>query len=392
MSETSAWATGVAAYGLGPPQGAISEGRVEDSEWPRLIDLARGQRLVGLLHAAAKDGVIAMHNGQWNHLQDTEGQVREQATRVALCTAGIASALQESGLECRVLKGPALAKLDYPSPELRPFVHVNLLVRSAQFADAIDLLAKMGYARSHAEPAPGFDSRFRKGTALVSHDGTRLELHRTIADGAYAMIVDHDELFRSSSEVEVADIELSALGPEERLLHACFEARIGDTRPLLIRLRDIVQLVLTHDLDIERIERLSSAWGAQSLVAEAVRRAWTLLGVTDIVQLSAWAAAHPTSRKDKRRLLAYHRSRSRTLISAQTLGSIRPRRAVFGYLRAVTVPDRAYLEGFYPGHMSRWWRVTRSLASGSGEAPAPERDRLDFLNEDELMELSWAAT
>jgi hypothetical protein len=392
MSETSAWATAVAAYGLGPPQGAISEGRVEDSEWPRLIDLARGQRLVGLLHAAARDGVIAMRNGQWNHLEDAQGQAREESEHVAFSAAGIASALQETGLQCRVLKGPALARLDYPSAELRPFVHVNLLVRSAQFTEAIDLLAKMGYGRSHAEPAPGFDARFRKGTALLSADGTRVELHRTIADGPYAMIVDHDELFRTSSDVEVADTALSALGPEERLLHACFEARVGDTRPLLIRLRDIVQLVLTHDLDIERIEGLSSAWGAQSLVAEAVRRAWTLLGVTDIVQLSAWAATHPTSRKEKRRLLAYHRARSRTLISAQTLGSIRPRRAVFGYLRAVTFPDRAYLEGFYPGHMSRWWRVARSLASGSGEVPAPERERLDVLYDDELMELSWVAT
>jgi hypothetical protein len=392
MTETSTWATAVAAYGLGPPQGAISESRVDDSQWPRLIDLATGQRLVGLLHAAAKDGVIPLRNGQWNRLEDAQGQAVAQATHVEGCTVGIASALQDNGLECRVLKGPALANLDYPSPELRPFVHVNLLVRSAQFAEAVDLLANMGYARSHAEPAPGFDARFRKGTILVSPDGTRLELHRTIADGPYAMIVDHDELFSAVSEVEVADTELSALGPEERLLHACFEARVGDTRPLLIRLRDIVQLVLTHDLDIERVERLSSAWGAQSLVAEAVRRAWTLLGVTDIVQLSAWAATHPTSRREKRRLLAYHRARSRTLISVQTLGSIRPRRAVFGYLKAVTLPDRAYLEGFYPGHMSRWWRVTRSLAKGSGVVPAPEHDKLDSLHDDELMELSWAAT
>jgi hypothetical protein len=391
MTDTSTWATGVAAYGLGPPQGAISESRVEDSEWPRLLNLARGQRLVGLLHAAAKDGVIALRNGQWHSLEDTQGEVHAEATRVERSTAEIAGWIQENGLECRVLKGPALAKLDYPSPELRPYVHANLLVRSPQFTEAVSLLSKMGYVRSHAEPALGFDARFRKGTTLVSANGSLLDLHRTIADGPYAMIVDHDQLFEASSDVDLAGSQLSALGPEERLLHACFEARVGDTRPLLIRLRDIVQLVLTHDLDIERIEGLSSAWGAQSLVAEAVRRAWNLLGVTDIVQLSAWAAGHPTSRSEKRRLLAYHQARSRTLVSVQTLGSVRPRRAVFGYLRAVTFPDRAYLEGFYSGHMSRWWRVARSV-TGSREVASPEHDKLDALNDDELMELSWAAT
>ena len=200
------------------------------------------------------------------------------------------------GSTARVLKGPALAHLDYPSPGMRPFVHVNLLVRAEQFVEAIQLLiGAPATAVRTPSPHAGFDARFRKGTDLVSASGTRVEVHRTIADGPYAMIVEHSRTVQGfdSGRSRSPDTELAALGPEERLLHACFEARVGDTKPLLVRLRDIVQLVLTHDLDIKRIEHLSGAWGAQSLVAEAVRRAWTLLGVTDMVQLSAWAATHP---------------------------------------------------------------------------------------------------
>ena len=84
---------------------------------------------------------------------------------------------------------------------------------------------------------------------------------------------------------------------------------------------------------------------------------------------------HPTSRKDRRRLLAYHTARSRTLVSLQTLGAIRPRRAMPGYLRAVAVPDRAYLDGHYSGHMSRWWNATRSLVS-IGPRPRLVRDKM----------------
>jgi hypothetical protein len=394
MKETSAWATGVAAYGLGPPQGAICAAPAEQSEWPKLLDLARGQRLVGLLHAAAEDGVVPLAEGQRDRLEQTRSEVRDDARRVEEATADIASAIGSAGGECRVLKGPALAHLDYPTPDLRPFVHVNLLVRSAEFAGTVKFLEQKGYRRSHPEPARGFDAKYRKGTALVSDSGIRLDLHRTIADGPYAMIVDSDELFKGSSDVRVAGAELTALGPEERLLHACFEARVGDTRPLLIRLRDIVQLVLSHDLDIAKIEQLSGAWGAQSLVAEAVRRAWTLLGVTDIVQLSAWAATHPTSRRERRQLLAYHRARSRTMISAQTLGSIRPRRAVFGYLRAVGIPDRAYLDGYYSGQMSRWWHVARSLPSKRAvPGTFADHERLSgHMADEELFELSWTQT
>jgi hypothetical protein len=386
MTDTSTWATAVAAYGLGPPQGILTEGPVEDANWPRLLELARSQRLVGLLRAAAQDGVIALRGGQWGRLEQAYRSVAAQSAVAKEATVMMAETLHGSDIECRVLKGPALAYLDYPSADLRPFIDVNLLVKATEFTRAIEVLEGAGFTRSHAEPAPGFDARFRKGTSLVSASGMHVDLHRTIADGPYAMMVEHAELFKASSEIDVDGHRLFALGPEERLLHACFEARVGDTRPLLVRLRDIVQMVLTQDLDIGRIELLSGAWSAQSLVAEAVRRAWTLLGVTDMVPLSAWASAHQTSRRDQRRLLAYHRARSRTLVSVQTLRAIRPRRAVPGYMKAIALPDRAYLEGHYRGHMSRWWSVTSGRA-----ALAPVRERLsDRAPDDELIELSWA--
>jgi hypothetical protein len=392
MTDTSTWATGVAAYGLGPPKGVLTEAPADDSNWPRLLQLAREQRLVGLLHLAARDGALALRGGQWTQLEETQREVAAETQVAERKTANLAAAIAASGIECRVLKGPALANLDYPSPELRPFEHANLLVRSEQFVEAVHLLAQEGYTRMYPEPSRRFDARFRKGTVLVDARGNLVDVHRTIADGPYAMIVDHGELFQTSSSFEVAGTELTALGPEERLLHACFEARVGDTRPLLIRLRDIVQLVLTNELDVARIEHLSGAWGAQSLVAEAVRRAWTLLGVTDVVDLSAWATTHPTSKKERRRLLAYHTARSRTLVSFETLRSIRPRRAAFGYLRAVAFPDRSYLEGHYRGHAGRWWRVAKT-AVFSGSGPRRPRERLGTRSyEDDLVELSWAQT
>ncbi len=60
MTDTSTWATAVAAYGLGPPQDVLTEDPVEDSSWPRLLEMARGQRLLGLVRAAAQDGVLAL--------------------------------------------------------------------------------------------------------------------------------------------------------------------------------------------------------------------------------------------------------------------------------------------------------------------------------------------
>ena len=391
MTDTSAWATAVAAYGLGPPQELLERGPIEDATWPRLLEVARSQRLMGLLRQAANDGVLALQGGQWATLEESYRRTAEQTARAEQSTAYMAETLRGAGIESRILKGPAMAHLDYPSPDLRPYVYSNLLVRSDEFVETVALLNRLGFERAHAEPSHGFDARFRKGSVLASGSGAVVELHRTIADGAYAMIVEHRELFRTSSPLRLCGVDVVALSPEERLLHACFEARVGDTKPLLIRLRDIVQLVLTHDLDIDRVEGLSGAWGAQSLVAEAVRRAWTLLGVTDMVPLSAWAAAHRTTRKERRRLLAYHRARSRSLVSLQALAAIRPRAQVFIYLKAVALPDRSYLEGHYRGHLSRWWRVAGTTLTPTRSKARPVRDKLaPRVPDDELLELSWA--
>ncbi len=327
MTDTSTWVTAVAAYGLGPPQGVLTDDPVEDTSWPRFLELARGQRLLGLVRAAAQDGVLALRSEQWTGLENKFHEVTAETAKAERSVVDLVTTLEDSEIDCRVLKGPALAHLDYRSPDLRPFIQPNLLVEACRFVDAVHVLGQLGYHRAHAEPAPGFDAKFRKGTVLVNSAGSTVELHRTIADGPYAMIVEHRELFTTSSEIELAGRHVVTLGPEERLLHACFEARVGDTKPLLIRLRDIVQLVLSHDLDLERIEQLSGSWGAQSLVAEAVRRAWTLLGVTDMVPLSSWATTHPTSRRERRRISRITPPAVARSCPLQTLGAIRPQKS-----------------------------------------------------------------
>ena len=189
----------------------------------------RSQRLVGLLHASAEDGALALQGNQWSQLETASQEIADETERAERSTAEVALQLDRAGMQCRVLKGAALAHLDYPAAAMRPYVHVNILVKAEEFVDAVGLLGSHGYHRAHAEPAVGFDSKFRKGTDLMSSAGTRVELHRTIADGPYAMIVDHSELFTTSTQVLVGGEDLLALGPEERLLHACSK-RGSETR------------------------------------------------------------------------------------------------------------------------------------------------------------------
>jgi hypothetical protein len=325
---------------------------------------------VGLFAAAVADGAAEVTNDQRRQLDAETQDTANRTQAVERLAAETVGTLAEAGIDHRILKGPAVAHLDYPDAERRPYVVVNLLVPSVQYDEAVRLLIDAGFRRTVPEPRPGFDRRFGKGTSLVSPSGEQIDLHRTIVTGPFAMLADPGSLFDSSTMLALHGRDLLALGPEERLLHACFDARIGDDPPLFLRLRDIVQVVLSHPLDIDRIEAISDIWKSQSVVAEAIRHAWTTLRVTDIVPLSVWAAGHRSTRTDRRRLDAYRRVRGRTLVSVPTVRDIRPRRAVVPYLRAVLIPDRRYLEGRYRGHLHRWWRGSLVLV-GRPDQPEP---------------------
>ncbi len=135
----------------------------------------------------------------------------------------------------------------------------------------MNVLGQMGYHRAHAEPAAGFDARFRKGTDL---DSQRWIESRAPQDDRRRPLRDDRRAPRTLHHLfadELAGTEdLRALGPEERLLHACFEARVGDTKPFSSGSATSCSSFCPTTRISERIEQLSGAWGAQSLVAEAV--------------------------------------------------------------------------------------------------------------------------
>ena len=71
----------------------------------------------------------------------------------------------ESGVEHRVLKGSALAHLDYDDPALRSFGDNDVLVRSTQFDAAVAALTDRRAPRKFPEARPGFDRRSARAAA-----------------------------------------------------------------------------------------------------------------------------------------------------------------------------------------------------------------------------------
>ena len=107
--------------------------------------------------------------------------------------------LAGAGIGYRVLKGPAVAHLDYADPAQRAFGDVDVLVESTAYDDALGVLAASGARRRYTEVRPGFDRRWGKGACLVAADGTQIDVHRTFVAGPFGLTIDLDELFAAPS-------------------------------------------------------------------------------------------------------------------------------------------------------------------------------------------------
>ncbi|MGD0945738.1 MAG: nucleotidyltransferase family protein, partial [Acidimicrobiales bacterium] len=152
----------IAAYGLGGPDahnaaGSLAGQPLGQGEWSVLLGIALRERMVGLLACAVADAALATTD-------DQAAEVHE-AHVAALCgdlvrereLIRLVGVLWGSGLDHRVLKGAAVAHLDYPDPALRSFADVDLLVRAEEWDDAIQVLREAGWERQFAEPRPGFE-------------------------------------------------------------------------------------------------------------------------------------------------------------------------------------------------------------------------------------------
>jgi Uncharacterised nucleotidyltransferase len=351
---SSQWLAAIAATGLLGTTLGLPPVPLADEAWASLIEGVHRERLSGFLLAAIDNEPSMVTESQREAA--TELHLESMVTVVLLERSMLMAVevLESAGVQPRVLKGSAVAHLDYAEAAMRPFIDVDLLIRPEQFDAAVTALVAAGYARNYPEPRPSFDRRFSKGVSFRGPDNCELDLHRTFVMGPYGLTLDLDQLWETSEDFTVAGRTLSALGSEARLLHACYHASLGDARPRLVPRRDIAEMVLFGRPDLDRLHGLARDSRAESVLAEAVRSAWKTLAIADTVALSAWAADYRTPPRDRRDIDVYlgpnNNYAAKSLAALRVLPNWRDRAA---FLTALTLPQTSYLGERHDGLGSR---------------------------------------
>jgi hypothetical protein len=359
----------VAAFGLPGHHGPLLEpdaARVplSPADWDALVGVAQHQRLTGYLHAAVEAGALPATPAQGDELAELHLAWCSSVVRLEQHLLDLEGHLRSAGISFLVLKGSAAAHLVHADPAARLFGDNDLLFRSEEFDEALALLAQLGYRRPAAPATSAFDRRFGKGATLVGPNGDELDAHRTLVFGTFGLAIELDELFDSAVTFELGGRELLALGPETRLLHACYHAALGDPEPRFSSVRDIAQMLATGPHDPDRVLELARAWRSEAVLVRALRLCRDHLGVEVDSPLSGPVDSYVPNAREERAIDSYvGANRSFAAKVRASLPYLDGVAAKAAFLRAAVFPAAAFVKsrGSQPG-LSWIGRGLRSLA------------------------------
>lgn len=367
--EVSSLLRAVAAYGLKSSLQVSPTEPLNQIAWEELLLHVRMQRISSLLTRAVVDGRVPATYAQIQEALDIDTQALARVLVLEATLVQLASVLGDADVHFRVLKGPAVAHLDYPDPAWRDFGDLDLLIHPDDLDSAVAVLADHGYVRRFPEPRTGFDRRFTKSVSMANADGLEFDLHRTFAPGLFGLRVRVSMLWDSPPERFVlGGRTLDALRVEKRLIHACYHAALGNVPPRLVPLRDIAQLLLGGRLDATRVLQLAAAWQGEAVVAHAITTAWRALGLTDAVELSTWADRYAPGPRERRDLVRAT-SPGYTYVAQAVDGvrAIRSPRDRLAYLSALAFPRRRYVRGRHSGFTARLRHAVTDLVGARTE-------------------------
>jgi hypothetical protein len=353
-----------AAFGLPGQRERFCDGPPDQATWSALLGRARGQRVPGLLLAAIDAEAVPVTDEQRDEARERHLEAMASVLRLERRLLEVADVLDAEGLAMVALKGSALAHLAYPDPGWRFFGDVDVLVRGDELDAVIAALTDaFGAVRAVPEVRPGYDRRFAKSVTLRCADGIELDVHRNLVFGTFGFAIDLDVLFATAQRFELGGRELTALGPEARLLHACFHAGLGDPSPRMNSVRDVAQQLLTGDHDPGRVLELAQRWDSLAVLQRGIRLCRELLDVEVAGPLAEATAAYRPTPRETRAIDSYvgtNRSHSAKVIAS--LPFIDGLGAKSAFVAGTALPSRQFVEGRQEGRgawLKKGWRSLR---------------------------------
>lgn len=324
------------------------------AEVERLCSSASHEGLVALLGAAVQSGAIVVDAACAADVSTAWSERMAWCVHLDGVLLAVSAALADAGIATRVLKGVAVATLDEPDPTWRSYSDVDLLVPDKRLLDAADVLAPLGFHPVVAPVSRRWVGEHAKGITLIDEHDVQVDLHRLLAAGVFGTRLDHRHLFEIGQSFVVGGVELTALSPVHRFLHACYHASLGSVRAARHR-RDV--LMLSQHVHVHEVTaRLGEGW-SPTVLADAMAWAGSTGGLPD--EWLAWSTEFGPDPAEQAWLVATRRS-FRDGAGAQ-LRALPGARARALYVSALVWPSRAHLRSRGYGRAQHVRQLARNL-------------------------------
>jgi hypothetical protein len=244
-------------------------------DYPRLIEVARVHRVVGLVHQRLVSVGVDIPPSAATRFQDERTRAAVQQLSSYLTIAAVVEAVEESFL---VVKGPVLGTVWYDDPSVRQFSDIDVLVRRRDFGAFLARLLDNGFAE-RSQNWRGFLDHEVAEIPLV-HSRDTIDLHwDLVALGTTRreLTWNMESLFDRAEAVRFSSVTVSTLDPVDTLLHLCVNGGLDGARSLL-RLADIDVVARSGRVDWTVFVERARAAGAGALCAGVLQRTCSVIG------------------------------------------------------------------------------------------------------------------
>lgn len=356
----------VAGFGLAQASRPAPPGPLCASSWDAVLAEARKHRLTGQLAAATASGALPATQAQCQEAAATHRRIQIRVLALEHELTRVVGLLETEGLGYRVLKGSAVAHLDYADPALRSFIDLDVLVRAEDIERTVATMGRAGFRRTLAEPRPGFDRRFDKGMTLRGSADYEIDLHRTFVLGPWGALMDPRDLWDDREDFSIGGCPIPALSAPYRFVHACYHAALGDWPLRLGSLRDVAEMLPRAEGDADVVRRIAARWNGEAVVATAVAQTRRLFALDRDSGLSRWAEEYVPSRREQGWLALYNNPDKTFAAQALATLTVLPRwRDKASYVRALALPAGAYTADRHRSMLSRFRYALDQVRRGS---------------------------
>jgi hypothetical protein len=251
----------------------------DDDELAQLAQHAAWHRVVPFLAAAVRTSGVAASDEAVASLERTHATRTAAHMRVLADLDAVVASLSEGAVPFLVVKGPVLSEHLYPSPDLRTYEDLDLLIPPGSFERAVDALRASGsvlldqnWALTRADTRGQLHFQLPMGTLADVH--WHLLNRENVRHG---FSITTDDLFERSREVVVGGRSVPTLDPVDTLLHVALHAALsGGDR--LIWLKDIERVLAVDRPAWDDVIQRARAWKAGRSIAITLNRARRSLG------------------------------------------------------------------------------------------------------------------